>query len=107
MNHRPPLGAPAVWQAVMAAAGGHCQCTGGLCGSQHSDTGRRCLNSSAHGRLLIAPADLTLTTVAAAAVPAEELRAWCAGCHAKARARQLASLRELERQTADEPLSLF
>ncbi|MFE4051209.1 hypothetical protein [Streptomyces sp. YIM B13518] len=107
MSKRPPLGATAVWEAVMEPAGHQCQCTGGLCGSQHSETGRRCLNTSAHGRLLIAPADLTLSTVAAAAVPVKELRAWWASCHAKARNRQLASLRELERQTADEPLSLF
>ena len=106
MSKRPPLGATAIWQAVMEPAGHKCQCTGGLCGSQHSDTGLRCINTSAHGRLLIAPADLTLSTVAAAAVPVEELRAWCASCHAKARNRQLANLRELERH-AEEPLSLF
>ncbi|MCP8712543.1 hypothetical protein [Streptomyces sp. AC04842] len=107
MSKRPPLGASAVWKAVMEPAGHRCQCQGGLCGSQHSDTGRRCINSSAHGRLLIAPADLTLSTVAAAAVPVEELRAWCGSCHGKARNRQLAAARELERRQADEPLSLF
>ncbi|MGA5668989.1 hypothetical protein ACPCTG_26340 [Streptomyces pseudogriseolus] len=107
MSKRPPLGAAAVWEAVMEPAGHKCQCSGGLCGSQHSETGLRCHNTSAHGRLLIAPADLTLSTVAAAAVPVAELRAWCASCHAKARNRQLAAARELERQQAEEPLSLF
>lgn len=107
MSKRPPLGAAAVWEAVMGPAGHQCQCTGGLCGSQHSDTGLRCLHTTAHGRLLVAPADLTLSTIAAAAVPVEELRAWCDSCHAKARNRQLAAARELARQAADEPLSLF
>jgi hypothetical protein len=91
----------------MEPAGHQCQCEGGLCGSKHSETGLRCIRTASTGRLIVAPADLTLSTVAAAAVPVEELRAWCASCHTKARNRQLANLRELERQTADEPLSLF
>ncbi|MFF8879625.1 hypothetical protein [Streptomyces flaveolus] len=107
MSKRPPLGATAVWEAVMEPAGHQCQCEGGLCGSKHADTGLRCLHTSAHGRLLVAPADLTLSTVAAAAVPIDELRAWCASCHAKARSRQLAAARERDRQAADEALSLF
>ncbi|GAA5033023.1 hypothetical protein [Streptomyces siamensis] len=107
MTHRPPLGAPAVWQTVMDRAGAHCQCEGGLCGNQHSKTGMRCINGTAHGRLIVAPADLTLSPVAAAAVPVEQLRVWCADCHSKAQRRQLASKQEQERQQADEPLALF
>lgn len=107
MSKRPPLGISGVWEAVMEPAGHQCQCTGGLCGSQHSEYGRRCFKTAGHERLIIAPADLTLSAVAAAAVPAGQLRVWCADCHNKARRRQLASQRELERQTATEPLSLF
>lgn len=107
MTRRPPLGASAIWKAVMEVAGDQCQCTGGLCGSQHSKTGLRCIRTTAHGRLIVAPADLTLSPVAAAAVPAEQLRAWCPDCHAKAQKRQLANQQELERQQSDEPLSLF
>ncbi|MCO4699329.1 hypothetical protein LRR80_05423 [Streptomyces sp. RO-S4] len=107
MTRRPPLGAAAVWEAVMAAAGDQCQCSGGLCGSQHAKTGLRCIETTARGRLIVAPLDLTLSDVAAAAVPAEDLRAWCLSCHAKAHKRQLAAQRELEQQAADEPLALF
>jgi hypothetical protein len=91
----------------MEPAGHQCQCEGGLCGSKHSETGLRCIRTASTGRLLIAPADLTLSTVAAAAVPVEQLRAWCPSCRFRAFVWQLASLRELERQTAEEPLSLF
>ncbi|MFF7290692.1 hypothetical protein [Streptomyces griseorubiginosus] len=107
MTHRPPLGASAAWQAVMEAADYQCQCEGGLCGSKHPKTGLRCFRTTGHVRLIVAPADLTLSPVAAAAVPTEQLRAWCADCHTKAQKRQLANQRELERQQADEPLSLF
>ncbi|MER5600530.1 hypothetical protein [Streptomyces sp. NPDC002265] len=107
MAHRPPLGVSSVWQAVMEPADYQCQCTGGLCGSTHSKTGLRCLNTATHGRLIVAPTDLTLSAVAAAAVPTEQLRAWCSGCHAKAQKRQLDNQREQQRQAADEPLSLF
>ncbi|RMI92028.1 hypothetical protein BIU87_20710 [Streptomyces sp. ZS0098] len=107
MSKRPPLGAAAVWEAVTTAADDRCQCSGGLCGSQHAKTDQRCIETTARGRLIVAPLDLTLSDVAAAAVPAEDLRAWCLGCHAKAHRRQLAAQRELERQAADEPLALF
>ena len=107
MSHHPPLGISAVWEAVMKVADHQCQCTGGLCGSQHSKTGLRCIRTTAHGRLVVAPVDLTLSPVAAAAVPVEQLRAWCSDCHGKAQKRQLANQQELERQQADEPLSLF
>lgn len=106
MTHRPPLGASAVWQAVMKTAGDQCQCTG-ACGSQHSKTGLRCSKVTSHSRLIVAPVDLTLPPAAAAAVPAEQLRAWCSGCHAGAQRRQLEAQREVQRLEADEPLSLF
>ncbi|MEU5077073.1 hypothetical protein AB0G76_36825 [Streptomyces asoensis] len=107
MTRRPPLGISAVWEAVMKAAGEQCQCSGGLCGSQHSKTGLRCIRTTGHGRLLVAPADLTLSPVAAAGVPTEQLRAWCLDCHSKAQNRQMASLRQAEQHQSEEPLSLF
>ena len=107
MIRRPPLGAPAGWQAVMDAAGGQCQCTGGLCGQQHAKTERRCPKATSHARLIVAPLDLTLSPIAAAAVPVEQLRAWCSGCHAGAQRRQLEAEREALRLESAEPLSLF
>lgn len=107
MTRRPPLGVSAVWKAVMERAGNQCQCTGGLCGSQHSKTDLRCPKSTGHARLIVAPIDLTLSDVAATAVPAEDLRAWCSGCHAAAQRRQLEAQREVQRLESDEPLSLF
>lgn len=107
MSKHPPLGVSAVWEAVMERAGHQCQCEGGLCGSQHSKTGLRCPKSTTHARLIVAPGDLTLSAIAAAAVPVEQLRAWCSGCHAAAQRRQLEAQRELERIESDEPLSLF
>lgn len=107
MSRRPPLGAPSVWSTVMEPASHQCQCAGGMCGSLHSKTGLRCIRTTAHGRLLVAPADLTLSLVAAAAVPVEQLRAWCPDCHSKAEKRQLASQQELERRQADDSLPLF
>jgi hypothetical protein len=91
----------------MEAAGYRCQCAGGLCGSQHSVSGLRCDRTPERCRLLVAPLDLTLTPAAAAAVPAEQLRAWCRACHDKARARQRARERELRRQLEPEPEGLF
>lgn len=107
MTHRPPLGVSAVWKAVMERADGQCQCAGGLCGSRHSKTELRCSKSTSHARLIVAPADLTLSPTAAAAVPVEQLRAWCSGCHAGAQRRQLEAQREVEQLESDEPLSLF
>lgn len=102
MSKRPPLGLNTLWEAVMEPAGYQCQCTGGLCGSKHADTGMRCIRVASSGRLLVAPADLTLSPAAAAAVPTDQLRAWCRSCHVKAQRRQLANQRELERQSNSE-----
>lgn len=99
-----PLGTPRVWVVVMAAAGHTCQCAG-ACGNRHSGSGLKCDQHGTHARMLAAPADLTLTTAAAAAVPVGELLAWCTNCHRKATARQRADAREQHRQT--EPDSLF
>ena len=106
MSRRPPLGAAQVWQPVMEAAGFQCQCAGGLCGSQHAKSGLRCDRTATNHRLIAAPADLLLTPAAAAAVPAEQLLAWCPDCHKKATARQRAADRERHRQDP-EPPALF
>ncbi|MFC8795885.1 hypothetical protein [Streptomyces cinereoruber] len=95
-----PLGTPRVWTAVMSTAGHRCQCTG-ACGSKHSRSGLRCDATTERRALLAAPADLLLTPVAAAAVPVEELLAWCPACHTKATARQRAEARERARHDDD------
>lgn len=101
-----PLGTPRVWAVVMSAAGHRCHCTG-ACGSRHSDSGLRCDETTEHAQLLAAPADLLLTTTAAAAVPVGDLLAWCPGCHRKATARQRADARQRLRHLEAEPDSLF
>jgi hypothetical protein len=103
-----PLGASRTWSTVIAAAGGRCQCEGGVCGSRHSKTDLRCDRDTEHrDRLIVAPADLTLSPVAAAAVPVAELRAWCADCHRKATTRQKAAERERLRQSEPATDALF
>lgn len=101
-----PLGTPRVWAVVMSAACHRCHCTG-ACGSRHSDSGLRCDETTEHAALLAAPADLLLTTAAAAAVPVGELLAWCPTCHRKAAARQRRDARERTRLEAAEPAGLF
>ncbi|MEU9617182.1 hypothetical protein AB0D56_37550 [Streptomyces sp. NPDC048209] len=100
-----PLGTPRVWSVVMSAAGHRCHCTG-ACGSKHSDSGLQCDETTEQSALLAAPADLLLTTAAAAAVPVGELLAWCTDCHRKATARQRRDARERLRLEA-EPAGLF
>jgi hypothetical protein len=81
----------AVFGAVMEAAGFRCQCQG-ECGNPHAKGDGRCLHehdgyTSKHGRrvrLMAAPTDPLATDVAAARLPACELRAWCPGCHSAA-----------------------
>ncbi|MFE4514212.1 hypothetical protein ACFRMQ_08470 [Kitasatospora sp. NPDC056783] len=116
MNRTPPLGDNGgLWQAVMAAAAGRCQCRG-TCGKNHDKDGGRC--PAAHGaylrhgappvRLLAAPADpdgLLLPAHQAAALPKTSLAAWCPACHDATRrtahkARQAAA-------SAAEPDALF
>ncbi|MFF4846297.1 hypothetical protein ACFY2G_40925 [Streptomyces collinus] len=103
---RPPLGASALWQSVMEVANYRCQCSG-ACGSRHTDSGMRCHRTATHHRLIVAPADLLLSPVAAAAVPAEQLLAWCPVCHRAALGRQRAADRERERLEVPEPAVLF
>lgn len=105
-GRRPPLGASALWQTVMAAAGYRCHCAG-ACGSRHSDSAMRCYRTATHHRLIVAPADLLLSPAAAAAVPAEQLLAWCSGCHRAALGRQRAAARELHRLEEEPPAALF
>ncbi|MFJ7909822.1 hypothetical protein [Kitasatospora sp. NPDC096204] len=104
----PPLGdQQGLWQAVLAAAAGRCQCRG-TCGKSHDKDGGRCPAvhggyGSRHGtgpvRLLAAPADpdgLLLPAHLAAALPKGALAAWCPACHdatrrAAAKARRAAA----------------
>ena len=98
----PPLVAVALWRAVMdrASQGGadpRCECEG-ACGQPHIKGGGRCPRTHGqyvknHGtiRLHAAPRDLSVSVVAAAALPAEALAAWCPTCHAAA---YLAATRE-------------
>ncbi|CAN3980356.1 hypothetical protein [Kitasatospora purpeofusca] len=93
MNERtPPLGdTGGLWQAVLAAAAGRCQCRG-TCGKSHDKDGGRCpVSHGGHARhgtgpvsLLAAPAQpdgLLLPAHRAAALPKRELAAWCPACH--------------------------
>lgn len=107
MSARAPLGSPALWAAVMESAEYRCQCAGGICGSKHTKSGLRCDRTTEAQQLLAAPQELTLSTVAAAAVPVEQLRAWCPDCHRGALAQQRAADRQRARQAAAEPLALF
>ncbi|MFB7620812.1 hypothetical protein [Kitasatospora sp. NPDC056181] len=92
MNRVPPLADTGLWQAVMAAAAGRCQCRG-TCGTSHDKDGGRC--KTVHGgygprhgtgaaRLLAAPADpngLLLPPHRITALPKQALAAWCPACH--------------------------
>ncbi|MEU8688499.1 hypothetical protein [Streptomyces sp. NPDC048665] len=86
-----PLAAVDVWRPVMEVAGYRCQCTG-QCGNPHVKTEGRCPHehdhyTSKHGRhvrLMAAPPDPLARDVAAAGLPASELRAWCPDCHGAA-----------------------
>lgn len=86
-----PIVAAALFNRVMKTAGYRCQCTG-QCGNPHAKDGGRCPRehdgyTSKHGRrvwLLAAPADPLTTDAAAARLPADALRAWCADCHTAA-----------------------
>ncbi|MEU0894228.1 hypothetical protein [Streptomyces massasporeus] len=93
MKSQPIVGA-ALFTAVMEAAGYRCQC-GGECGQLHTKGDGRCQHehdhyTSKHGRrvrLMAAPVDPLATDVAAARLPASELRAWCPDCHGAAARR--------------------
>ncbi|MEU1287552.1 hypothetical protein [Kitasatospora sp. NPDC005856] len=117
MSRTPPLGDNrGLWQAVMAAAAGRCQCRG-TCGSSHDKDGGRChavhgIYQTKHGRsrvsLLAAPADpaaLLLPAHKAAALPKRELAAWCRHCHDAA--RRAAAKAQQATAPAAEPDALF
>ncbi|WAE65266.1 hypothetical protein OUQ49_05710 [Streptomyces cavourensis] len=80
-----PLAATDLFRAVMVAAAWRCQRTG-QCGNGHIRTESRCPRTHG-GRVLLmaAPADPSTPDRAAAALPADALRAWCPGCHTTAR----------------------
>lgn len=101
-----PLGTPAVWVTVMTAAGHRCHCTG-ACGNKHTKSLGQCDRDTDREQLLVAPADLLLSPVAAAAVPAGELLAWCTDCHRKATAKQRAAERERCQQDEQQPETLW
>ncbi|MGX4738438.1 hypothetical protein [Kitasatospora griseola] len=103
----PPLADLGMWQAVIAAAVGRCQCRG-ACGKSHAKDGDRCGREHGgyqqrHGggtvRLLAAPADpanMLLPPHRAAALPRQALAAWCPTCHDSA----LAAARKAARAAA-------
>lgn len=67
---------------VLDAAGSRCQCTG-ECGHSHDarpGLGRCCAVDLPGARLLVAPAAPAVPAHVAAALPASQLRAWCAPC---------------------------
>ncbi|WP_404869148.1 hypothetical protein ACI1MP_19950 [Kitasatospora griseola] len=111
----PPLPGADMWQAVVHAAAGRCQCRG-ACGKSHAKSGDRCGREHGgyqqhHGggtvRLLAAPADpanLLLPPHRAAALPKHALAAWCPTCHDAA----LTAARKAARAAAPaEPDALF
>ncbi|GGQ66186.1 hypothetical protein [Kitasatospora griseola] len=86
-----PLGDTGLWQAVMAAASGRCQCRG-ACGKSHAKHEGRCerehgthrTHAGGQVRLIAAPADpadLLLPDHQVAALPKNRLAAWCPACH--------------------------
>ncbi|MEU3494442.1 hypothetical protein ABZ747_13245 [Kitasatospora cineracea] len=111
----PPLAGAELWQAVMRAAAGRCQCRG-ACGKSHAKSGGRCdlvhggyVRHSGGGtvHLIAAPADpaaLLLPPHKVAALPRSALVAWCGPCfdHARTTAR-----RACEQAATDEPDALF
>ncbi|MFF7634268.1 hypothetical protein ACFZB9_14100 [Kitasatospora sp. NPDC008050] len=92
-NRTPPLGdTTGLWQQVIAAAAGRCQCRG-TCGKNHAKDGGRCPREHAgyrhrHGGGLVHlvaapadPADMLLPDHRQAALPKRALAAWCPDCH--------------------------
>ncbi|MFB7610374.1 hypothetical protein [Streptomyces gardneri] len=87
-----PLAAADLFHTVMEAARHRCQCAG-ACGQPHTkgegrcprEHGRHAGKHSGPTRLMAAAADPLTTELAAAALPASELRAWCPPCFTAAR----------------------
>lgn len=106
--HTTPIGNPPAWTVVVAAAGWQCECKGS-CGRPHARTNFRCdrVHDRAGVRLVVAPADLTLTLATAAEADADELHAWCPDCHRLAQRRQRDADRNRARLDAAAPDALF
>jgi hypothetical protein len=94
---RPPIVGAEVWRLVMSAAGYRCQCEG-ACGRTHAPADQR-LPGMQHrcqrqrgeqvpGQgvpiFVVAPARPAVSAMVAAALPVEELRAWCPACYSGA-----------------------
>ena len=71
--------AAGTWQAVIAAAGGRCECTGG-CGRTHASGSGRCPRDSLPGQPLRAVPRAPVPDVAAAYLAPADLTALCAPC---------------------------
>jgi hypothetical protein len=106
---RPPIVGAETWRLVMSAADYRCQCAG-ACGSGHTPAGQRtpgvehrCAKVAAPGAgpLVAAPADPTVAAVVAAALLAEDLRAWCPRCYAAALAVARRAVKTEPEPTAD------
>lgn len=80
-----PIVGATLFRTVVEAAGGRCWCTG-QCGNPHRATEGRCIRThdTAGVRLMAAPADPTVSELAAVGLPADALRAWCPTCFAVA-----------------------
>ncbi|WP_405011001.1 hypothetical protein [Kitasatospora sp. NBC_01539] len=111
----PPLAGADLWQAVLAAAAGRCQCRG-ACGKSHAKDGGRCNREHGghqqhHGgtvHLIAAPAEpatLLLPAHQAAALPKRDLAAWCPACHDAA--QRTARKARHDTAPATEPDALF
>ena len=87
-----PIAYADAWRRVMRAAGWRCQCRG-ECGNPHKSGQGRCPHEHDRParkrggpvRLIAAPADPTVTGLAAARLAREHLRAWCPPCRDGAR----------------------
>lgn len=106
-----PIGNPPIWDAAMNRSGGRCECTG-ACGRRHSKSEFRCDRTHDRGRvrLLVAPADLSLTPQQAARLTLPDLLHWCPDCHQAARRRHTAAAAiaaRLQGRQAPAPEALF
>jgi hypothetical protein len=79
-----------LYETVVAAAGGRCECTG-ECGGKHVSGKGRCVHGHQRQRPLHAvPRDPTVTGPGAARLPVADLMAVCGGCFDGAASRAAA-----------------